>query len=292
MRTIAKQAAANNEECRAESVVDLLESPIAIVAKYDVPSAKPPAVVVVVTRVELGCGMDTDPIPESTVRFNVGSKRGFWELDDDDDDIFGNKKKLVEEGKIKYIRLSETSASTIRRAHVFHLITAVQLEWSLWTRDVEEENVPTCRELRIGIVAYSPLANSPSPATPFLSLPLTNRLSLSLSLRTQIAPTTSHFGPFSSYKLSDDYKRRKKLVPSGLLKANLRPAGGDSRPSDGDQCFCGETEEMWLVWGCVSLHVSDGGGSRGAFDKEGIRRYTKIGFAGNVEPCFIIAATS
>ncbi|KAH9657738.1 Aldo ket red domain-containing protein [Citrus sinensis] len=58
----------------------------------------------------------------------------------------GELKKLVEEGKIKYIGLSEASASTIRR-----------LEWSLWSRDVEEEIVPTCRELGIGIVAYSPL---------------------------------------------------------------------------------------------------------------------------------------
>ncbi|KAM5569791.1 hypothetical protein ABKV19_017020 [Rosa sericea] len=70
----------------------------------------------------------------------------------------GELKKLVEEGKIKYIGLSEASASTIRRAHAVHPITAVQLEWSLWSRDVEEEIVPTCRELGIGIVAYSPLA--------------------------------------------------------------------------------------------------------------------------------------
>ncbi|XP_031260521.1 auxin-induced protein PCNT115-like isoform X1 [Pistacia vera] len=69
----------------------------------------------------------------------------------------GELKKLVEEGKIKYIGLSEASASTIRRAHAVHPITAVQLEWSLWARDVEEEIVPTCRELGIGIVAYSPL---------------------------------------------------------------------------------------------------------------------------------------
>ncbi|XP_059632068.1 probable aldo-keto reductase 2 [Cornus florida] len=69
----------------------------------------------------------------------------------------GELKKLVEEGKIKYIGLSEASASTIRRAHAVHPITAVQLEWSLWTRDLEEEIVPTCRELGIGIVAYSPL---------------------------------------------------------------------------------------------------------------------------------------
>ncbi|MED6107057.1 hypothetical protein PIB30_010503 [Stylosanthes scabra] len=69
----------------------------------------------------------------------------------------GELKKLVEEGKIKYIGLSEASASTIRRAHAVHPISAVQLEWSLWSRDAEEEVVPTCRELGIGIVAYSPL---------------------------------------------------------------------------------------------------------------------------------------
>ncbi|PRQ38196.1 putative perakine reductase [Rosa chinensis] len=69
----------------------------------------------------------------------------------------GELKKLVEEGKIKYIGLSEASASAIRRAHAVHPITAVQLEWSLWSRDVEEEIIPTCRELGIGIVAYSPL---------------------------------------------------------------------------------------------------------------------------------------
>ncbi|KAI4334824.1 hypothetical protein L6164_013533 [Bauhinia variegata] len=69
----------------------------------------------------------------------------------------GELKKLFGEGKIKYIGLSEASASTIRRAHAVHPITAVQLEWSLWTRDVEEEIIPTCRELGIGIVAYSPL---------------------------------------------------------------------------------------------------------------------------------------
>ncbi|XP_044502077.1 probable aldo-keto reductase 2 [Mangifera indica] len=69
----------------------------------------------------------------------------------------GELKKLVEEGKVKYIGLSEACASTIRRAHVVHPITTVQLEWSLWSRDTEKEIVPTCRELGIGIVAYSPL---------------------------------------------------------------------------------------------------------------------------------------
>ncbi|KAF2284621.1 hypothetical protein GH714_028264 [Hevea brasiliensis] len=66
-------------------------------------------------------------------------------------------KKLVEEGKLKYIGLSEASPDTIKRAHAVHPITAVQMEWSLWTRDIEEEIIPLCRELGIGIVPYSPL---------------------------------------------------------------------------------------------------------------------------------------
>nr|ACG37365.1 auxin-induced protein PCNT115 [Zea mays] len=69
----------------------------------------------------------------------------------------GELKKLVEEGKVKYIGLSEASPDTIRRAHAVHPITAVQMEWSLWSRDIEPEIVPLCRELGIGIVPYSPL---------------------------------------------------------------------------------------------------------------------------------------
>ncbi|XP_056168495.1 probable aldo-keto reductase 1 isoform X2 [Syzygium oleosum] len=73
------------------------------------------------------------------------------------EETMGELKKLVEEGKIKYIGLSEASPDTIRRAHAVHPITAVQMEWSLWTRDIEVEIVPLCRELGIGIVPYSPL---------------------------------------------------------------------------------------------------------------------------------------
>ncbi|BBN14749.1 pyridoxine 4-dehydrogenase [Marchantia polymorpha subsp. ruderalis] len=69
----------------------------------------------------------------------------------------GELKKLIQEGKIKYIGLSEASAADIRRAHAVHPLTAIQLEYSLWTRDVEDDIIPTCRELGIGIIAYSPL---------------------------------------------------------------------------------------------------------------------------------------
>ncbi|KAI7751959.1 hypothetical protein M8C21_008281 [Ambrosia artemisiifolia] len=71
----------------------------------------------------------------------------------------GELKKLVEEGKIQYIGLSEAGPATIRRAHAVHPITAVQLEWSLWTRDAEDEVIPTCRELGIGIVPFAPLGS-------------------------------------------------------------------------------------------------------------------------------------
>ncbi|RVW38031.1 putative aldo-keto reductase 1 [Vitis vinifera] len=73
------------------------------------------------------------------------------------DTSMGELKKLVEEGKIKYIGLCEASSDTIRRAHVVHPITAIEMEWSLWTREIEEEILPLCRELGIGIVPYSPL---------------------------------------------------------------------------------------------------------------------------------------
>jgi aryl-alcohol dehydrogenase-like predicted oxidoreductase len=65
--------------------------------------------------------------------------------------------ELVAEGKVRHIGLSEASAETIRRAHATHPITAVQTEYSLWSRDVEDTVLPTLRELGIGLVAYSPL---------------------------------------------------------------------------------------------------------------------------------------
>ncbi len=65
--------------------------------------------------------------------------------------------QLVAEGKIAHVGLSEVSAETLRKAHAVHPITAVQTEYSLWTRDVEQHILPTCRELNIGFVPYSPL---------------------------------------------------------------------------------------------------------------------------------------
>jgi aryl-alcohol dehydrogenase-like predicted oxidoreductase len=73
------------------------------------------------------------------------------------EETVGAMGQLVREGKVRFLGLSEASASTIRRAQRVHPITALQTEYSLWTRDVENEILPACRELGIGFVPYSPL---------------------------------------------------------------------------------------------------------------------------------------
>jgi aryl-alcohol dehydrogenase-like predicted oxidoreductase len=73
------------------------------------------------------------------------------------EETVGAMAELVTAGKVRRLGLSEASASTIRRAHATHPITALQSEYSLWTRDVEDEILPTLRELGIGLVPYSPL---------------------------------------------------------------------------------------------------------------------------------------
>ena len=73
------------------------------------------------------------------------------------EETVGAMAELVQAGKVRYLGLSEASAETIRRAHAVHPITAVQTEYSLWTRDVDAEILPTLQELGIALVAYSPL---------------------------------------------------------------------------------------------------------------------------------------
>jgi aryl-alcohol dehydrogenase-like predicted oxidoreductase len=73
------------------------------------------------------------------------------------EETVGAMKELVQEGKVRHLGLSEAAPQTIRRAHAVHPIAAVQTEYSLWTRDIEQEVLPTLRELGIALVAYSPL---------------------------------------------------------------------------------------------------------------------------------------
>jgi len=73
------------------------------------------------------------------------------------EDTVGAMAELVREGKVRALGISEAGAATIRRAHAVHPLSAVQIEYSLWSRDVEAEILPLCAELGIGFVAYSPL---------------------------------------------------------------------------------------------------------------------------------------
>jgi len=81
------------------------------------------------------------------------------------EDTVGAMSRLVEQGKVRYLALSEAGAQTIRRAHKVHPITALETEYSLWSRDVERDILPTCRELGIGFMAYAPLGRGFLTAT-------------------------------------------------------------------------------------------------------------------------------
>ena len=89
------------------------------------------------------------------------------------EDTVGAMARLIEAGKVRQIGLSEAGAATLRRAHAVHPIAALQSEYSLWSRDVEPEILPACRELGIGLVPYSPLGRG------FLSGTITNLDALS-----------------------------------------------------------------------------------------------------------------
>jgi aryl-alcohol dehydrogenase-like predicted oxidoreductase len=87
-------------------------------------------------------------------------------------DVAGTVGELIQQGKVRHFGLSEAAAGTIRQAHAVCPVTAVQSEYSLWTRDPEPEVLPTCRELRIGFVPFSPLGKgfltgTVNPATEF-----------------------------------------------------------------------------------------------------------------------------
>ncbi len=81
------------------------------------------------------------------------------------EETVGAMKRLVEQGKVRYLQLSEAGAQTIRRAHKVHPIACVETEYSLWSRDVEKEVLPACRELGIGYMAYAPLGRGFLTAT-------------------------------------------------------------------------------------------------------------------------------
>ena len=140
--------------------------------------------------------------------------------------------ELVEAGKVRYLGLSEASAQTIRRAHAVHPITAVQTEYSLWTRDVEEEILPTLNELGIGLVAYSPLGRG------FLSGRFTSPDELDEDDYRRFGPRFSGENLQQNLKLAERVKElaaEKGITPGQLALAWVLTRGEHIVPIPGHQ---------------------------------------------------------
>lgn len=145
-------------------------------------------------------------------------------------------KTQVEAGKIKYIGLSECTPSELRRAHAIHPITAIQMEWSLQTRDIEQTLVPVARELGVGIVAYSPLGRG------FLSDIQKVLNDIEVARKENKNDTRSNLPRFNGENLDKNMEKisqfyeiatQKGCTPSQLALAWLHAQGEDVFPIPG-----------------------------------------------------------
>jgi aryl-alcohol dehydrogenase-like predicted oxidoreductase len=146
------------------------------------------------------------------------------------EETVGAMAELVAEGKIRHIGLSEASAATIRRANAVHPIAAVQSEYSLWTRDPEVEVLPTCRELGIGFVAYSPLGRG------FLAGRFTSPDELDEGDFRRTGPRFTGDNLQANLRLADKVKEiagEKDVTPAQLAIAWLLAQGDDIVPIPG-----------------------------------------------------------
>jgi len=146
------------------------------------------------------------------------------------EETVGAMAELVAEGKIRHIGLSEAAADTIRRANAVHPITAVQTEYSLWSRDPEGEVLPTCRELGIGFVAYSPLGRG------FLAGRFTSPEELDEGDFRRTGPRFTGDNLQANLRLADKVKEiaaEKGVTPAQLAIAWLLAQGDDVVPIPG-----------------------------------------------------------
>jgi aryl-alcohol dehydrogenase-like predicted oxidoreductase len=144
------------------------------------------------------------------------------------EETVGAMAELVRNGKVRYLGLSEAGAKTIRRAHATHPITALQSEYSLWTRDYEDEVIPTLRELGIGFVPFSPLGRG------FLSGNL--RELPDDDMRRKLSPRFAAENMQSNLKVVDRIKEiahEKGITPSQLALAWVLAQGPDMVPIPG-----------------------------------------------------------
>jgi aryl-alcohol dehydrogenase-like predicted oxidoreductase len=138
--------------------------------------------------------------------------------------------QLVREGKVRFLGLSEAAPATIRRANQEYPITALQTEYSLWTRDPEDEVLPLCRELGIGFVAYSPLGRGflTGRFRTFEDLPEDDYRRNSPRFQGENFPRN-----LDLVERVEDIARRKKCTPAQLALAWLLAQGKDIVPIPG-----------------------------------------------------------
>ena len=146
------------------------------------------------------------------------------------EETVGAMARLVEQGKVRLLGLSEASAATLRRAHAVHPIAALQTEYSLWTRDPEAEVLPACRELGITFVPYSPLGRG------FLSGRIKRLEDLDPSDYRRFAPRFQQDNLEQNLRLAERVEQiaiEKKCTPAQLALAWLLAQGGDLVPIPG-----------------------------------------------------------
>jgi aryl-alcohol dehydrogenase-like predicted oxidoreductase len=162
------------------------------------------------------------------------------------EDTVGAMKRLVEQGKVRYLQLSEAGPQTIRRAHKVHPIVAVETEYSLWSRDVEREILPTCRELGIGFMAYAPLGRGFLTATMKTLdalLPKDRRRDHPRFRPENIARNAELLAPL------EEIAAAKKCAPAQVALAWLLAQGEDVVPIPGTK------RRTYLEQNCAALNV-------------------------------------
>jgi aryl-alcohol dehydrogenase-like predicted oxidoreductase len=147
------------------------------------------------------------------------------------EDTIGAMADLVRQGKVRYLGMSEAAAGTIRRAHKVHPVTALQSEYSIWTRDYEDEVIPTLRELGIGFVPFSPLGRGMLSGT----IRSTDEFGEG-DMRARISPRFEKENFERNLAVVDSLKQiadEKKITPSQLALAWVLAQGNDMAPIPG-----------------------------------------------------------
>ena len=162
------------------------------------------------------------------------------------EDTVGAMKRLVEQGKVRYLQLSEAGPDTLRRAHKVHPIVALETEYSLWSRDVEHDILPVCRELGITFMAYAPLGRGFLTATMKTLdalLPTDRRRDHPRFHAENINKNSSLLTPI------EDIARARSATPAQIALAWLLAQGSDIVPIPGTK------RRAYLEQNCAALDI-------------------------------------